>query len=320
MGFGAIAYSLGLDSKYVAETPTPTHLAGVRDSGMGVVTSVLEPSLKRASQAREAGVKWVAATVKDLPNLDEVEVASFLAGPEADKEEILEALPNLAGVVLEKPIGGDPARVASLASLLSGRGITAQVCYPRRFDKSMTDLRGEISVGFLGDIQTVNVIYGNGVRNNGSHLIDLLRYLLGELRLIGAVRPSGYKHALRDDVNASFCLLTESGASVNFQCIDFDKYRENSIDIWGTKGRVLIAQEGTMVFRWDVTPSRFGMGLMEIDSATPRVERTCLGTALSEIYINLYSALQGKDKIISTMQNALATESLIFEIIQAARY
>ena len=318
VGFGAIAYGLGLDSKYVAENPIPSHFTAVKNTGMGVVTCAVEPSVKRASEARGAGVKRVAATVKDLPNLDEIKVVSFLAGPDTDKVAILKALPNLAGAVFEKPIGGDPAQIIALTRVLSDSNITAQVCYPRRFDRSMIDLRQEIHEGCLGDVQTVSVIYGNGVKNNGSHLIDLVRYLLGELRLIGPVREHSYDHALKDDVNVNFCLLTEAGASVNFQCIDFREYRENSIDIWGTKGRVLLAQEGSSLFRWEVTPSRFGMGLMEIDSATPSIEKTCLGTALSEVYSNLYGALQGREKIISTMENALTTESLIHEITQAA--
>ena len=76
VGFGAIAYGLGLDSKYVAENPIPSHFAAVKDTGMGVVTCAVEPSVKRASEARGAGVKRVAATVKDLPNLDEIKVVS----------------------------------------------------------------------------------------------------------------------------------------------------------------------------------------------------------------------------------------------------
>ena len=47
----------------------------------------------------------------------------------------------------------------------------------RRYVRQFNNLKNGYLNKLLGNIQSIIVIYGNGIRNNGIHMIDFLRFL-----------------------------------------------------------------------------------------------------------------------------------------------
>jgi predicted dehydrogenase len=99
-------------------------------------------------------------------------------------------------VLCEKPLAQSVADAESMVSKAYFDGFALLVNYIRRFEPGVLLLQKAIVSGLIGNIYKGTVWYTKGFRNNGSHFVDLLRFLFGEM--------SGYRiintgHKLLDD-------------------------------------------------------------------------------------------------------------------------
>jgi predicted dehydrogenase len=86
----------------------------------------------------------------------------------------------LAGVkffVIEKPIATTLRESRLIASAFAAAGARALVNFSRHWDPAMRDLRARILAGSFGVLQRLVGLYGKGISNNGSHMIDLVSML-----------------------------------------------------------------------------------------------------------------------------------------------
>ena len=84
-------------------------------------------------------------------------------------------------VICEKPLTTSLAESNKIVELYKEKSIQLVVNYQRRFDKDINDLKQNFGSGKLGEFLTGSVIYSKGLLHNGSHAIDLLRYLFGNV-------------------------------------------------------------------------------------------------------------------------------------------
>lgn len=82
-------------------------------------------------------------------------------------------------IVIEKPLATSIDESRRIVNAMNDAGVLSVVNYSRNWDPSMRDLKSRIALGEMGRVQRVVAIYGKGVGNNGSHLVDLTGYLLG---------------------------------------------------------------------------------------------------------------------------------------------
>ena len=66
----------------------------------------------------------------------------------------------------------------------------------------------------MGDVQGAFLVYGNGLSNNATHMVDLTRMLLGEIAAVQVPAGlNGYREGpLDDDINVPFVLRLQSGS------------------------------------------------------------------------------------------------------------
>lgn len=129
--------------------------------------------------------------------------AALLCVPDEPKVALITYLAqNRKSLLVEKPLLGTNAKalaeLAELAKLVQASGITCYTAYNHRFEPHFVRMRDVIRSGELGEIYSVRMFYGNGtaslVRNSvwrdqhagvlpdlGSHLLDTLRFWLGEI-------------------------------------------------------------------------------------------------------------------------------------------
>jgi predicted dehydrogenase len=223
----------------------------------------------------------------------EPEVA-VLAIPPEGRAEVLAALPSVRAVMLEKPLGPPSVR-EPLLELIEKRKIVTQVAYWRRGDPTLRALPD------IGRPQAAFGLYGGGLRNNGSHLIDMVRMLMGEV------------HSAHLTSGVSFTLDIMMGAPVSIHTLDFRHYREVSLDIWGERGRIAIENEGLSIYHFPRGPHRGLEDAHEIDSAcwSPDVG---VGEALPNLYSNLYRALTDGEPLLSPLSSAVKTELVLDQL------
>jgi predicted dehydrogenase len=269
--------------------------------------------------ARAVSRRWNVANLADLSQAKDVDVA-VLALPPGERLAALEALPSVHAVLVEKPLGRDRADAEAFVEYCRKRGILVQVNLPRRADATHRNLaEGELARR-IGRPQGAFVVYGNGLANNGTHMIDLARWFLGEVR--SAQVPGGLdarrEGPLEDDINVPFVLRHESGAATFAQPLAFAHYRENMIDIWGEEGRLALLQEGLRIAYSRLRPNRAMQGEHELENDAPAVETTSIGTSLYALYDDLARALRDEVVPASTAENAMRNAVVVDAIRQSA--
>lgn len=93
-------------------------------------------------------------------------------------EEIIAQRP--AGILCEKPLAQHPGEGERMVAAAAAHGCALAVNYMRRFDPGVLALRRLLAEGALGEIYKGTAWYSKGLLNNGSHVIDLLAFLLGD--------------------------------------------------------------------------------------------------------------------------------------------
>lgn len=136
--------------------------------------------------------------------LDEVPLSTYdaalLCTPDDVKIGLMSRLLSARKhVLVEKPLMGDkPEDLDGLAMLAGRAGVACYTAYNHRFEPNIVRMRDLLRSGDLGKIYSVRMFYGNGtarlvresmwrdsgsgvMRDLGSHLLDLVRFLLGDL-------------------------------------------------------------------------------------------------------------------------------------------
>lgn len=85
-----------------------------------------------------------------------------------------------AAILCEKPLAASVAEGVQMVAAAGKSGCALAVNYMRRFEPGVLALRRLIAEGALGEIYKGSAWYSKGLLNNGSHVIDLLTFLLGD--------------------------------------------------------------------------------------------------------------------------------------------
>lgn len=321
VGLGRIGASY-VDDKNMARTvPFVTH-AQVLAAHPGFRW---EAAIDVSAEARELvrsrfRINHVAGTLAELDCLDEIEVA-VLATPPSFRLPVLDALPNLRAVLVEKPLGGSLAEAEAFVRECRHRRILTQVNLTRRADSVMRGLAAGGLNERIGRLQCGFGVYGNGIINYATHTIDLVRMLVGEVRAVQCLPSRGFSEGpLSGDRNLAFTLFAGLEAHVTLHPVRFSEFREGSLDLWGDEGRLEILQEGLMMRHTPRGPCRSLDGAFELVSEQASLEPTGYGHALYDLYEDLSQALAAGpgSETCSPGASALEAERVVHAVLASA--
>jgi predicted dehydrogenase len=283
--------------------------------------AVVDPDSSALSQAvARWGVRHSAPSMHDLLKQYDPEVL-VLATPPTARAATVEACPGLIAVLCEKPLGLTLKDAAAFLNICDARGVRVQVNLWRRCDPLMRKLAaGELRT-IVSRPHVVHGIYGNGLLNNGTHLIDLSRMLFGEVVGIRVLGPT-LRHAaalpLAGDFDVACQLRFTDGLTAVLQPLDFRNHREVGLDIWGEQGRLEIWNEGLVVQSFARQPHRAVSGASEIAVDAPKPLQSTAGEALFHVYDNLAAALCDAESLQSSGASAWRTAAVVEAIRHAA--
>lgn len=318
VGFGQIAAGLVQDARMARWFRYATHAQVLCEHPAFDWRGVADPTAAARESARAwIGIPAVASVAELAPCEPEVAV---ITAPPAARLDILEALPTLRAVLVEKPLSvGDDAGERFLAACAE-RDILVQVNFWRRADPLYRALGEGGLARRVGDLQTAFATYGNGLFNNGGHMVDFVRMLLGEVAAVQATGPIGPAHGpFAADLHVPFTLILEGGRSVAVSPLDFRAYREVGLDVWGTRGRLSLYQEGLGIFHYPLTENRGLENAREIASDAPTSLTPTVGDALWAMYDNLAAAIRQRVPLWSGGESARRTEATLEAVVQSAR-
>lgn len=228
-----------------------------------------------------AAARWgIAATYTDFRAMLEKEKLDLLsiASPTETHTPMLRAAaaqPGLLGVLVEKPIAGSPEEARELLNRMADSAIRVSVHYGRRFCPVYRRWAQDVRENLLGEIQAAHGIYTGGMNQNGTHLLDLLRWFLGE-------QPS---------------------ARVRLEVCRHDAFNLFELDLIGTEGRLRFTDLGHRMEYFRVQPAR-GLAFRRLE-AKPRVQATELSGSIRFALKNLVDAIEGKGTVHCSLEDGL---------------
>ncbi len=319
VGFGAIAHGLSNDRRMATHFRYATHAQVLRDHPRFDWCCTVDPDPAARKRARRFGAGDVVATLDEAQSRHAPEVA-VIATPPSVRIDVLKAFPALRGVIVEKPLGTDLTAARHFAGACMRRAIAVQVCLWRRADRTLRRLAAD-KARKLGAVQAGLALYGNGLHNNGVHIVDLVRMQAAEILAVRALGPAVplARAPIRGDVALAASLHLSTGAVISLAPLDFRHYREVALDLWGTRARRSFDQETLRIVDFPRVANRGLESELEIASDRPHVYAPGAARAFYDLYSNLAQAVSNDRPTWSDAANALRTEEVVASILRSAR-
>ena len=211
-----------------------------------------------ATKVKRCGARWnVPATFQnpaDMMMSARPEVVSICTPDPTHHAVLREVMKHdcVRAIYAEKPLAMSRADAQEILSIAESRNIHIAVNYFRRYAPTLRELRAAIVQDrCIGEIQALNCSYTKGILHNGTHLLDLARFLAGEIESIRGI-PNRRSNLEKTDTSLDAHLRFASGASGFIQGFNEDRFDICEMDITGTAGRIRILDSGHTIEHYEV--------------------------------------------------------------------
>lgn len=319
VGAGRVGAGYADDAVMARHYPVASHAQALATHPRFEWGALVEPdAARRAAAAARWKVPLAVADVADLGARYRPDVAVLAVPPEA-RLAAVERLEGLRAVLVEKPLGRTPDEAAAFLSACEERGVRVQVNLHRRADALTRELAAGGLAARIGRPQVAFGVYGNGIHNNGTHMVDLARLLLGEVQAVRATTPFlDYRRPDPSDRHVAFVLEHDSGTLSHFAPLDFRHYRENALDVWGTEGRLEVGLEGLVVQCFTRSPNRAMSDEYEVSIDVPERLPATIGSSFYRMYDDLAEGLNRGRPFCSPPSEALRTARVVEAVVASA--
>lgn len=183
------------------------------------------------------------ANIEETFKKEKVDLA-VVAVPDEWHYSVLKELSKfpLRAILVEKPLTTSLSEAAEVMGIFNKKGIPVAVNYSRRFIPEIEKIKEDIRLGLFGGFVTGTGYYGKGMIHNGSHMIDLMRFLVGEVREIKPI--STLADFYEDDKSISAVLEFENKGFFSLEYVDCRHYTVFEVDLLFEKRRVRISGSG----------------------------------------------------------------------------
>ncbi len=225
-------------------------------------------------------------------------------------------------LLIEKPLAASAEGIAALEATLAARGIRAAVAYQLRFHPAVKRMRELVTSGAIGKLLAVQAEYGQylpawrpardyrdtytaqaaqggGILLDGSHEIDYVRWIAGEMAAVFASAATLSDLQIDVEDTAALVIRFQSGmlGEIHLDCIQRGYSRRC----------VLIGSEGTV--HWDSAAG------LRITAATGSAHDEPLVPAPNDPYVAEMQAFLGGEPTLAT----IADGKRVLAVVEAAR-
>jgi predicted dehydrogenase len=218
-------------------------------------------------------------------------------------------------IFAEKPLTQTLAQAEEIINLSKIKKIPILVNYTRRFVPEFVDLQNKIRSGVFGRFLTGSGIYGKGILHNGSHLIDLLRYLVGEVNLIQATNFCYDFYKNEPSVSAILKINGSGLFYLNF--VECSFYTVFEIDLFFEKARIRVMDSGFKVEVYLVENSNIFAGYQNLVLAESI--KTQQNHALQFAALHILDVLDNKTELRCSANDAYLAMNVCLEILDQVK-
>lgn len=204
-------------------------------------------------------------SLSDLLEHETIEMLSICSPTPFHAEALVLALknPHIRYIICEKPFTQTQKEFDRLLPLLQNTEKKVFINFMRRYDPSIRKAAQMIDNGELGELQHFSGAFTKGLYHNGSHMLELIEHLCGNITAITA--PSCT--IKDDDLFGSFYLETEYvRGTLNNE--SGEMYTLFELDIVLSRGRIRIKNAGHTVEIETLQPSKEYTGYYNLKPRT----------------------------------------------------
>lgn len=265
IGCGRIGSEFDDDPKRIVIS---TH-AGAYDRhpevNLAAVADIDEVKLKKCQ--RRWNIPNSYTDIRDMFSKEQIDVLSICTWSSTHLEVFKEAVKNgVKAVFCEKPMAATLKEADKMLSIAEDNNIVFIVDHQRRFSEMHNAIRNFILSGGLGQIQHAVFFYGAGIANTGSHMLDLLRFFMGDVEWVSGIY-SRIPNTNHEDSNIDGILNFKNGCVCSVHACDVREYLIFELDIIGNKGRIKVTNSGYKFEYYSVGDSEYFSGYKELQAS-----------------------------------------------------
>jgi predicted dehydrogenase len=328
--------------------PTPIVIIGAG----GIVNDAHLPAYRKAGfsvagvydldvgKARDTATRWDIPLV--FERLDdavrESNVVFDLALPPSAMLPMLEALPDGAAVLVQKPMGHDFAHAQAIMRCCGRKRLIAAVNHQLRFAPSMLAVRDAIGRGWLGHISDIDVHLNIAdpwhlfpflealdrveIQVHSIHYLDLIRSLLGEPQGVYALTVPDARFPKLKSTRSSIVLNYGDSArvslSLNHNYAHGERGQSAMFKFEGTDG-VMWVQIGVVLDYPKGKPDKVEIKLQGEDWAELPLSGTWFPDAFIGPMSNLQRFVAGEDReLLTSVRDVLRTMAVVEAAYQSS--
>ena len=226
-------------------------------------------------------------------------------------QQLLESS-SLRLVLCEKPLAGSLAEAETMLDLAKEQNVSVAVNYIRRYDSGFQILLKRIRSGELGFPLKVCVWYRKGIFNSGSHILNLLSPLLGEVRRVQIIsrgrRWDGW------DPEPDLRLDFERGETY-FLAGREEDFSYSQVEIVGPRGKMLYDKDGGISW-WGMEQDPAFPGYSILQQTAEEIP-TDMKRYQYNVLQNLSNFLSGHSELLCDSDSGLQTMRILNQIEEA---
>lgn len=234
IGCGRIGCGFDDDSKVIR-----THAGSYFTNPKTSLVSLCDVDTSKLDKyGKKYGVTSLYTDSLQMFNNENIDCVSICTLVDTHLEMVKQAAENhVKAIFLEKPISNSLTNSKKIIEICKKYKIKLAIDHQRRFNPFYQSLSEFLKQKQLGDISMINVYYGSGIANTGSHLFDILRLFFGD---IISIQSQSIKNNMINlsDPNIDAILKFNNGTTCNIFSFDYSKYAILEMDIFGTLGRI----------------------------------------------------------------------------------
>lgn len=257
------------------------------------------------------------SSLEEVFNENKIDVISICV-PDQYHYEIFKKVLNFPVKLIfaEKPLAKNLKQAEELIKISKEKNVKCLVNYSRRFVDEFKILRENILSGEYGEFICGTSYYGKGTLHNGSHLIDFLRYMLGEIK---ETKVFNYKFDFyNDDPSVSSVLTLKNGGNFIIQNIPCSNYTIFEAEVLFTKKRIRIIDSGFKVEEYSLSESEIFKGYVNLFK--DKEYNTELGKSMENAVMSIYDYLQYNKNLQCTLEDAYIAMKVCEKLKSGIKY
>ncbi len=269
-------------------------------------------------KSQELSKAWGVESFNSLSEAfkNSIDIVSVATSDESHYEIIKDILLNysIKLIFAEKPLCTNIEQAQELIELSKEKNIPILLNYTRRFVPELQELQEDISNNHFGQFLSGTGYYGKGILHNGSHMIDLLRFLLGDIKNFNCFDK--VYDFYDDDPSISARINLKNSKSFTLNAIDCRNFTIFEADFIFEKARIRILDSGFEIEEYQVLDSQIYKNYKILN--LKNVVKTSMDKAIFYAVDNVYNHLTNSQDLKCDIDDGLEAIKIPTQMIEEA--